>query len=98
MVNGLLSLLGDESSYVRSSVAEALVRLGSADSSEVVAVLFSLVEAEEPSLRYRPAEVLGKLAKNSDIIMPKVLQWLEQRLDEYVTVEEIDCLWSIVVE
>jgi HEAT repeat protein len=92
VVNCLITLLSDRESNIRSYAASALGEIGNA-SSEVIYGLISLL-----SVRYGGAAALVRLAKNSDVILPKILQWLEQNPNDDGIGNAIDCLWSIVVE
>jgi HEAT repeat protein len=97
VVSILLSSLGDKKSDVRCSAAEALGKLGNG-SSEVVNGLLSFLGDRSRRMRFRASLALSQLAKTSDIISPKVLQWLEQNPNDDKIGNAIDCLWSIVVE
>jgi HEAT repeat protein len=96
VVKGLLSLLDDDNPTVRSTVLGALVNLG-ISTEEVVDGWISLLHEEE-LVRSGVPTALGKLAKTTDTIRPKVLQWLEQNPNDDGIGSAIDCLWSIVVE
>jgi HEAT repeat len=60
-------------------------------------LLSSLIDPNS-DVRSSAVLALGTLAKTSDKILPKVLQWLEQHPNHDGIGSAIDCLWSIVVE
>jgi HEAT repeat protein len=97
MVSILLSLLSHEDSMTRRNAALTLGEIGNV-SSEGIDVLVLLLGDENYLVRSSIPEVLVQLAKTSDTIRPKVLQWLEQNLNHDGIGSAIDCLWSIVVE
>jgi HEAT repeat protein len=96
VVSALLSFLSDQKWTVHSCAAQALGKLGNS-SPEVVSALLSLLGGQR-TMRSSAARALGQLAKTSDIIRRRVLQWLEQNPNNDVIGNAIDCLWSIVVE
>jgi HEAT repeat protein len=97
VVNSLRHRLNDYDSGVRASAAEALVQLGNS-TPEVVNSLLNCLNDENSGVRSGAAAVLGGLAKTSDTIRPKVVQWLEQNPNHDGIGNAIDCLWLIVVE
>jgi hypothetical protein len=98
VINSLFPLLSDQYSQVSSGAALALIELGEANPEIVNALLLSLCD-ESFSVRPRVSPVgLGYLAKTSDRILPKVLQYLKQNPNHDGIGNAIDCLWSIVVE
>jgi hypothetical protein len=97
VVNNCLVLLDDKDSNVRIHSIRKLYSLGNS-SLEVVIGLISKISDKDWHVRSYAASTLAKLAKTSDKIHPKVLQWLEQNPNNDRIGNAIDCLWSIVVE
>jgi HEAT repeat protein len=97
VVSGLLSLLNDRKFYLRSRVVITLGELENT-SQQIMNNLLFLLGDKESNVRDGAASALNKLAKKSDIIRPKVVQWLEQNPNDDGIGSAIDCLWSIVVE
>ena len=97
VVSALLSLLENEELAVIASATEALIKLGNS-SIKVVSTLLSLLSSGNEHLPPSLIKAFGELAKNSDIILPEVLRWLEEIQDKDVMGGAIDCLYSIVVE
>jgi HEAT repeat protein len=97
VIDSLLSLLDDKKPHVRLSATVALVNLGNT-SVDVIESLQVLLVDKKSSARLGASEALAQLAKTSDAIRPRVLQLLEQHLNDDEIGSAIDCLWSIVVE
>jgi HEAT repeat protein len=67
-------------------------------SPEVVNALLSSLRDSDSYVRLRTASRLASMAKTSDTIRPKVVQWLEKNPNYDEIGSAIDCLWSIMVE
>jgi HEAT repeat protein len=92
----LLSLLSEDNKAVCVLAVSILGKLKS--TNNVISGLLYFLGNQHPGIRFHVAEALVQLAKTSAIILPEVVQWLEQNpYDDEIGVE-IDCLWSIVVE
>jgi HEAT repeat protein len=97
VINTLLSLIEDCDSNVRLNAGYTLVHLGDGSPAMIDFWLSSLGN-RDLNIRSNSVQVLSGLAKTSDTICPKVLQWLEQNPNNGRIGSAIDCLWSIVVE
>jgi HEAT repeat protein len=97
VVDVLRFSLDDENSNVRFSAARALSKAGDT-SSAVVDVFLSFLGHKGIYIGVRASESLFQMSKTSDKILPEVVQWLEQNLNDDEIGSAIDCLWSIVVK
>jgi HEAT repeat protein len=98
VVGVLLSLVKSEISQGDRFYAARILNEFKISSPEVINLWWSLLRDRELSMRSIASQALSQLSKTSDIIRPKVVQWLEQNLDDDGIGDAIDCLWSIVVE
>jgi HEAT repeat protein len=97
MFNTLQYLLNDENSYVRLHVVQVLFLLGHVNLS-IINILYSLLKNESQYIRDHTSDALFQLSKTSDIIFPKMCQWLEENAHDARIGSAIDCLWLILVE
>jgi NACHT domain len=107
IVNKCLVSLGDEDIEIQIQSMALLSELAHSDTKFVNKSLFELSDENMNRLLswlspYSDVSgsdsILIRLAKDSDAIIPRVLQWLEQNPNDDGIGGAIDCLWSIVVE
>jgi HEAT repeat protein len=88
---------GTEENFRRVQSAQVLCNLDS-PTPEIINLWLSWLDDRDPHICNVASSALSQLAKTSDKIRPKVLQWLEQHPNDNRIGSAIDCLWSIVVE
>ncbi|MBE9097956.1 HEAT repeat domain-containing protein [Vacuolonema iberomarrocanum] len=101
LVAELLRLLKDDASYVRFRAAEVLGKLGYVSDAVVAGLLAFL---KDNSFNYwtlgtvnqQAAKSLVALSKQSDVVKPVLVNWIQQhRQDDFVGVG-LDALWEMV--
>jgi HEAT repeat protein len=97
VINALLSLLKEMNLRDKFRATARLGQLGHNNPDVINSLLHSL-DNLVLFIRYLDTGALVQLAKTSDIVLPRVLQWLEQHPHDDGIGSVIDCLWSIVVE
>jgi HEAT repeat protein len=95
--NAMISFIEGTEENFRIQSAQVLRNLNS-PMPEIINLWLSLIEDRDLHIRSVASSALSQLAKTSDTIRPKVLQWLEQHPNDDGIGGAIDCLWSIVVE
>ena len=97
VVDALFQSLRDEISLVRYSAAGALGELKVASDEVVDVLLQSLAdEDEDEDMHHWAAQALGKLGKQSDVVLPRVIAWIEEHQDSEYLGSGIDALWDLV--
>ncbi len=96
-LNELLSNLNHDDFSIRFYAAESLVGFGNV-APEVLSSLLSVLE-NSPFLsdfHLRSALLLGQLGKESDIVLPALVQWIDRQPDDVPIGHAIDALRSIL--
>jgi HEAT repeat protein len=95
--NVMISFVEGTEQNFRIQAAQALSNLNSA-TPKMIDLWLLLLDDQDSHICNVASSALSRLAKTSDTIRPKVLQWLKQNPNDDGIGSAIDCLWSIVVE
>jgi HEAT repeat protein len=95
--NVMISFIEGTEENCRIQSAQVLRNLDESTPERINLWLF-LLKDRDSHIRSLASLALCQLAKTIDTICPKVLQWLEQNLNDDGIGNAIDCLWSIMVE